>query len=298
MIPLRGAPMLGSGMTVQSGITAPSVTGWGHRALRWSGALLVAAVWASAFLFGVYIVSFYAGSLRVGAPDRWNEVLPRLYEPATPLATTGIAVHFVTGGVLLLLGPIQLLRRVREAAPRVHRWIGWTYVSCSVLAGLGGLGFIASKGTVGGAPMSVGFSLYGILIVLAAIETARHARARRQPGRLELHRAWAIRLFALAIGSWLYRMEYGFWFLVADGAGHTREFGGWFDWVMDFFFYLPNLAVAELFIRARRLRSGPALRIGGTVVLVAAAAFVLLATWNFAVNFWLPGILEGVAPKV
>lgn len=268
------------------------------RLLRWSAVALVATIWVSAAIFGVYIVRFYAGSLAVGAPGIWNEVLPRLYEPTTPLATAGIAAHFAAGGVLLLLGPIQLIRQVRIAAPRVHRWLGWTYVTCSVLAGVGGLAFIVSKGTVGGMPMTIGFSLYGVLMLVAAFETARHARGRRLPGGLDRHRAWAIRLFALAIGSWLYRIEYGFWFLVAGGIGHTAEFGGWFDAVMDFFFYLPNLAVAELFIRARRRRRHPGAQLGVAAALAAATAFVALATWNFTVSFWWPGIVAGVAPKV
>ncbi len=156
----------------------------------------------------------------------------------------------------------------------MHRWIGWTYVTCALLAGAGGLGFILSKGTVGGVPMTTGFSLYGVLMLVAAVQTARYARGRRRPGGLERHRAWAIRLFALAIGSWLYRIEYGFWFLVAGGAGHTPEFGGWFDAIMDFFFYLPNLAVAELFLRARGQRSRPAIQLAAALGLLAATSFV------------------------
>jgi hypothetical protein len=63
------------------------------------------------------------------------------------------------------------------------------------------------------------------LMVLAALETVRHARQRC----FDEHRAWAIRLFALTIGSWLYRMDYGFWWLITHGAGHTRSFDGAFD---------------------------------------------------------------------
>ena len=38
----------------------------------------------------------------------------------------------------------------------------------------------------------------------------------------------------------------------AGGVGHTKIFDGPFDVAMAFFFYVPNLAVAELFIRARQ----------------------------------------------
>jgi len=64
---------------------------------------------------------------------------------------------------------------------------------------------------------------------------------------------------------------------------------------MDFFFYLPNLAVAEAFIRARRAGTGPALRYGAAALLLGASAFILLATWFFATRMWLPGMAAGVA---
>jgi hypothetical protein len=135
--------------------------------------------------------------------------------------------------------------------------------------------------------MDVGFSLYGALMILAAVETVRHARA----GRVDTHRVWALRLYALAIGSWLYRMDYGFWLLLADGAGHTRDFRGPFDQVMVFFFYVPNLLVVEALVRARRTTS-PALRALAAGALAGAAAFLLLGTYFFTTYYWGPAILQ------
>jgi hypothetical protein len=144
------------------------------------------------------------------------------------------------------------------------------------------------KGTIGGVPMNLGFGLYGALVTVAAFQAIRHARA----GRFDRHRAWAIRLFALVIGSWLYRMDYGFWSLAADDAGETSNFDGPFDIVMAFFFYLPNLAVAELFVRARLLDEGARLRLAaGSGAMLAAAGVVLLGTYYFTRYYWGPGIL-------
>jgi hypothetical protein len=262
------------------------------RLLNWSGSALVAIAWLSAALFGTYIVFHYAGALAVGTPEQWNANLPGLFDARAPASTAGIALHFAAGGILLLLGPVQLLGGVRRRWPAFHRWSGRLYAGCAFLAGLGGITFILVSGTIGGAAMDIGFAGYGLLMVVAAVETWRHARARRLPGRLERHRAWAIRLFALAIGSWLYRMDYGFWFLATDGAGHTQDFRGWFDAIMDFAFYLPNLAVAEAFIRARAAPGRPALQLGGTLVMALAAAFLALATWEFATLYWLPAIAD------
>lgn len=259
--------------------------------LAWSGGALVGAAWLSAALFGLYIVFHYAGALLAGTPEQWNANLPGLFTERSRASTAGIAVHFAAGGILLLLGPVQLIGRVRGRWPGFHRWTGRLYVLCALAAGIGGLAFILAAGTIGGAQMDVGFGIYGLLIMLAAVETWRHARARMLPGRLERHRAWAIRLYALAIGSWLYRMDYGFWFLLAGGAGHESDFTGWFDRVMNYAFYVPNLIVAEAFIRARAARHRPALQLGGALLLALAAAFVALATFEFARFYWVPGIL-------
>ena len=263
---------------------------WSGLALRWASVALVATVWVSVTLFGLYILAFYAGAVVDRDMERWNTVLPRLYEPSTPAATAGIALHFAAGGVILVLGCVQLLGAVRTRFPALHRWLGRVYVVASLLAGVGGLTFIALKGTVGGPVMDVGFGVYGALMVTSAVQTYRHARARR----LEAHRAWSLRLFALAVGSWLYRMDYGFWLLLFDGWGHSEDFRGPFDILMAFWFYLPNLLVAELFIRARRGADSPALRLAAAGVLLAATGFLLLGTYFFTLFLWGPAILERV----
>lgn len=256
--------------------------------LRWTGLALAVTVWVSTTLFGLYILAFYAGAIADGNQAKWNGVLPRLYETDTPAANAGIGLHFAAGGVILVLGFVQLIGALRRRFPAVHRWVGRVYVAASLLAGVGGLAFILTKGTIGGLVMDVGFGLYGALMILAAVQTYRFARARR----LETHRAWALRLFALAVGSWLYRMDYGFWILLTDGAGHAEGFSGPFDRVMAFFFYLPNLAVVEAFVRARRRAASPALRWVAAAVLVGAAGFLLLGTYYFTKMYWGPAILH------
>ncbi len=260
---------------------------WTVAALRWSAITLVGAVWISSAIFGVYILIFFGGALPANSLTDWNVSLPKLYEPHTPTASVGIGAHFAAGAILLLLGPIQLIGEVRTKAPAVHRWIGRIYAFAAFAAGVGGLTFIFAKGTVGGWPMNIGFSMYGALMVVAAVQTVRYAMARR----LDVHRAWAIRLFTLAVGSWLYRMCYGFWFLFAGETGHTEDFRGWFDYIMDFAFFIPPLIVAELFIRARRGQANTAGRVSAAAALGGGAAFIALATFFFTVYGWGPAIM-------
>ena len=254
--------------------------------MRLAGVVLVAVVWLSAALFGVYILVAYAGALADADLAAWNDVLPRVYEPRTPAATAAIGLHFAAGGVVLLLGFVQLVAALRARHPRVHRVLGRVYVTACLLAGLGGLGFVLVKGTVGGPVMDVGFGAYGVLMVGCAVLTYRFARARA----VERHRAWALRLFALAIGSWLYRMDYGFWFALADGAGHTSDFRGPFDVVMAFAFYVPNLLVVEAYLRSRWSPVSAPARVLTTAVLLGAAAVLVVGTSFFTTALWGPAI--------
>jgi len=257
----------------------------GTMLLKTAGILLVAASWISSALFAVYIVGFYLGNVP-GHMAAWNSSLPKLYEEGTPHATWVMGVHLFTGAVLLLLGPIQLFAGIRDRFRVWHRWTGRLYVLAGFLTGLAGLSFVLMKGTVGGLPMDIGFGLYGALTTLAAVQTYRHAAGRR----FDIHRRWAIRLYALAIGSWLYRMDYGFWLMLAGRVGHTETFEGWFDIVMAFFFYVPNLAMAEIYIRGLNKITRPVLQMLAALLLFVAVALIAVGTYYFMIFYWWPGI--------
>lgn len=261
------------------------------KTLHWSSLILVATVWVSAGLFGLYILAFYASALYAGNLERWNQLLPRLYESGTRAATSGIGLHFAAGGIILVLGSIQLIDAVRVRFPALHRWLGRLYVISCLLAAVGGLVFIAMKGTIGGLTMDIGFGLYGVLMFVSAIQTYRYAVIRQ----INKHRAWSLRLYALAIGSWLYRMDYGFWLLLTDGLGHTRSFSGPFDSVMAFFFYIPNLLVVEAFVRANKYKASPILKLSASVVLLLATGFLGLGTYYFTLYYWGPAIVNWVS---
>jgi len=259
-------------------------------ALTWSSRALGASVWASASLFGLYILGFYALAAVSGDLVRWNRVLPELFVAGDHAANAGMGLHFLGGGLLLVLGSIQFVPALRAAMPTLHRALGVVYVLSALAAGVGGLVFIALRGCVGGWVMDVAFAGYGLAMLVAAGQTARFGIARRP----QVHRAWAIRLYALAVGSWLYRMDYGFWVLLTDGLGHADGFRGWFDYVMDFWFYVPNLVVAELYLRADDAALPGWAQAVGAAVLVACTGFVLLGSYFFALHYWVPGILTGL----
>lgn len=259
-------------------------------AASWSARLLAAVSWLSGVIFAAYIIAFFGGTLVGGEAYRWNEALPDLYDPSSRLSTSAIGAHFLAGSVLVLLGPVQLIGRLRRRIPWLHRWLGRIYVVSAAAAGVGGFTFIVGHGTIGGTLMDIGFGLYGGLMVLSATMSYLHARSSRYSS----HRAWAIRLFALTIGSWLYRIEYGAWFLLSRLFGPLAEFGDWFDAIMVFFFYVPNLIVAEFVIRTGQQSRTASTNLSASALFVAASAFIAFATLMFTAHTWGPKIASGI----
>ncbi|MEM7127714.1 MAG: DUF2306 domain-containing protein [Chloroflexota bacterium] len=263
----------------------PSNT-WADTLLRRITTTLVTTIWISAIIFGLYILLYYLNSWLGGELSRWNEGVSELYAEDDPLATGGMGIHFIGGTVLLFFGTIQFIERLRLRYPVIHRWLGRIYIASSLATAIGGLLYIFTHGTVGGTVMDVGFALYGLVMMVAAVETIRHARARRY----ERHRIWALRLYLLVIASWLYRMEYGFWYLFTGGAGSTPNLIGPFDQVMAFFFYIPNLLLLEFFLRAKEPRTSTPIKVFASVMLVIITGGLVIMTLGFMAQEWGPAI--------
>lgn len=171
----------------------------------------------------------------------------RVFFADTALANVAMAIHMIAGALLTIGAPIQALPFLRRRWPRVHHRLGYTLFGLAILTGIGGLIYIAANGTIGGGWMSLWFAIYGAAIILCAVKTVSHARSRN----FDRHFEWATRLVILAVGSWIYRMHYGLWYLATDGLGSNRAFTGPFDLIQVFAFYVPYLLIAEVFLRRR-----------------------------------------------
>ncbi len=208
--------------------------------------------WLPIALMGVVILlalPFAAVSVVKGAQGLGGApVTPeRLMHQGAPVASLGMFSHMIAGGLLTVLALFQSIGALRRRWPRLHRLGGRVVVVLALLTALGGLVYIALKGTVGGAGMSAGFALYGFCVGGCAIFTWRAARA----GDFVRHRRWGLRMVWLAIGSWLYRVQYGAWYALTDGLASTPDFAGAFDRFMFIGFFVPHLLILEVYLRAR-----------------------------------------------
>ena len=86
--------------------------------------------------------------------------------------------------------------------------------------------------------------------------------------------------------------RHGLWLLLTDWVGHTEQFDGWFDNVMSFFFYIPNLIIVELMIRARDRSKNVRIRNVASASMILASVVLVIATWGFARVAWIPAITE------
>lgn len=192
--------------------------------------------------FTIYATNFAQGGLRDAL------AVPHYIQSDNPVANLFIFSHMAAGAAMTALVPLQLIPSIRRRLPAMHRWSGRLIIIAAVATGVGGLIYIPLRGTIGGTPMNIGFSIYGLLVLLTAFKTIRYARARR----IGEHNAWALRFFWLALGSWFYRVHYGAWYLATDGLWSNPQFTGGFDLAQNFAFFLPYLVGVEVYLHIKK----------------------------------------------
>ncbi len=211
--------------------------------------LALMAGYSGLLLLGLFILGFAAYSLRFGLRGVRLDLsdVTYIYTPGDTFTNIAIFSHMILGALAMVLVPFQPIRRLRRRFPWLHRMVGRLIVFASAFVALGGLAYIATRGTIAGPLMDVGFALYGVLMLGCAIQTLRHARGRD----FARHSAWALRLFVLVMGSLIFRLHYLIWFTLTDGMWSNEHLTGGFDQVQYFGFYIPYLVALEIWLKRR-----------------------------------------------
>jgi len=152
-----------------------------------------------------------------------------------------LMIHVAGAATALLIGPVQFSSRLRTRFTGLHRWIGRTYV-VSCLVG-GAAGFVLALGASTGPISTIGFGSLAILWIV----TTSVAWRRAMQGRFVEHRAWMIRSFALTFAAVTLRLYLPLHLLFQvpfDDAYRAISFLCW----------VPNLLVAELYLRKTSLK--------------------------------------------
>lgn len=267
-------------------------TGTRHVVRRAQTALRAAAVcWLGIavlgqLLFAVYIAGFYGRATAHGRPDLWDRVMPHGYVAGDTFFNLVLGLHLLFAAAIILGGALQLIPRLRRAAPGFHRWNGRAYLLFAAVMSIGGLAMVWIRGgVVGDLPQHLGISLNALLILVFAGIAWRHARA----GRFDLHRRWALRLFLAVSGVWFFRVGLMAWIVVNQGpVGFDPEsFRGPFLSFLSFAQYALPLGVLELYFRAQRSRAPH----GQLAMAAGLGALTLLMMVGIGAAFaimWLP----------
>jgi hypothetical protein len=177
-------------------------------------------------------------------PSRMRRAQDTVEEFHTGLRPLFMGLHWAGGCVVLLLGPLQFVTTLRQRWPLFHRALGYIYATSAFTTVLAGSVYMTLYGTVGGPAMTVPFAVYGALFALSAVLTV--LRAMRHDFRS--HSEWALRLYSLGIASAVYRVLVSPIFL-DDSFPLSHEDKMLWLVIASYFFYVPNLVLAELWIR-------------------------------------------------
>lgn len=197
--------------------------------------------------------AFRLTSLTSGGPATAENA--RFFDSPAP-----VAVHIVGSSVFLLLGALQFAPALRRH--RWHRIAGRIVAPAGLLSALSALWMTLfyDMPAVNGVAlfvMRLGFgTAMAASIVLAFVAIRR--------GDVATHSAWMTRAYAIGLGAGTQVFTFLPWTLVfgaPDEAMHAVLMGA--GWVI-------NLAVAEVVIRRRAMRSGPRSRTSGRSVATRA----------------------------
>ncbi|WP_436492879.1 DUF2306 domain-containing protein [Actinokineospora sp. HUAS TT18] len=149
-----------------------------------------------------------------------------------------LGIHISGALLALLTGPWQFVRSLRNRWPSVHRFTGRAYVLGCLVGGVGGLAL--STTAHGGWVSSLGFAGLAIAWLGTTVVAFALIRARR----VEEHKRWMVRSFALTFAAVTLRLMLGLYqgFELDIPFADAYAAIAWLCWV-------PNLAVAWWFTR-------------------------------------------------
>lgn len=191
----------------------------------------------------LYLATLYAvraSAFVLGDPNHFNQVLRAKYIEHLWL----VRCHGVTASLLLMLGPWLLSSRIRHHWPQAHRRLGKLYLLLLVPAA--STGFVMSSMAFGGLPSQSALSLLSLAWIFTALQAGLALRRRR----LNEHRDWMIRHYALTFAAVSLRIQ------TAWRCGMGEDFSSiywqcaWLSWVL-------NLVLAEVWIRWQRKSNPP-----------------------------------------
>lgn len=153
--------------------------------------------------------------------------------------------HFLGGGIAMAIGAFQLHGELRRRSLVAHRWLGRIYVIAVIVGGIAG--FVLAINSSAGPVAQWGFGLLAVAWLASTLNAYRNARDRN----FTQHRAWMIRSYALTLAAVTLRVYLPASLIARLPMDVAYPAIAWLCWV-------PNVLVAEWFVRARSVSPIPA----------------------------------------
>lgn len=256
-----------------------------NKLLSISAAFWVGMIVLGQWIFSVYILKVYGGSLLGGQPEVWNEILPKGFVPNDTAGNSALISHILFAVVLNVFGPLQLIPGIRRRYPVFHRWNGRVFMTAGLLAALAGTYMNITRGSIGDTMASaIGTYLNAVLIFIFASVAWRYAVQHK----LIEHQRWALRAFMVVSATFFIRVGFVFCMAVVSGLGYELEavmdplYDAW-----SFLQYLVPLAILEIYFLTQRSRRSTFRLIGASTVFLAG----LVMTAGIAMvafGYWFP----------
>jgi uncharacterized membrane protein len=186
-----------------------------------------------AILVGLYPISYFVADMSDAFLSTKSKELR-----ANQLWNFSFYTHIIFGGIALLTGWIQFSKKLRAKKMKLHRSIGKIYVVSILFGGITGLHI--SLYASGGIATKLGFSTLSILWLITT--TLAYNTIRKK--KVEAHRAWMIRSYALTFAAVTLRL----WMPILE-ATVPLEWGIEPYTIVSWLAWIPNLMFAQILIR-------------------------------------------------
>ncbi len=238
--------------------------------------MFLLAAWILSIPFVYHAITSGGGFVLTG--ESAHPVLNLEREGHYAIAIYAIAAHMVAGGMMNFLVPLQVHLGLTRKSRSWHKIIG---LSCLVIAFTG-----AFVGTVffvlypeseaGRGPWSHSAgAMYGVAMFYVTFKCVQTIATRD----FKTHKEWAVRLFALAIGSYLSRVIGGWQGLFMVTELITRETNVYFTMFRNWGFWVaPLLMIQFYYVMQRRNKFANLPAYTPFVVSLAGVIFLAVGT--------------------
>lgn len=226
--------------------------------------LLTDPLWAKTIFLvsvSVFSIPFVYHAFKIGADFAIDGVADySVFQTQNPrIALHLIAWHMVFGASMNFLAPLQVYLGLTQTHKKVHRYVGVLTLLIALFgATVGTLYFSMYRdvnfGTQSHARYHVyqGGGMYGVVMFYVLFKCVQSLMRKEYVS----HKEWAIRLFILAIGSWLNRVTTGWivvFFIGAAAVGIERPVNPEiFAYINPWSFYIVPLLIYEVYVRLKR----------------------------------------------